>query len=351
MVITLDTRLKYLYSAGLITTHTYNVLYTLGYSTLGDVKFNYPDLNDLLKIRNFGKKGLLEIKRALDSVVLMSITLNTTLKELYAVEIITTRTYNVLSTLGYSTLGEVKLNFPDLTELLNYRNFGQKSLFEIECALESVVSIGDNLQIDISSGEVESDILSLINIINRVYDSLYNNSDDICVYIRDTYPQAINLHNKIFSESDSIFEIVFGKSRSWQVEFRKSVVDFVKGVSENLNGISEKCNSKILILYDKKYKLLVTKIEHFSSADIYNYFCSGTQREMLNIEYDELCKSSLSNKLLRFQREWFPDVNSILPIIDSDNINNYGVSVGNGDINVMLSAHIDGNRSAAADIL
>ena len=25
----------------------------------------------------------------------------------------------------------------------------------------------------------------------------------------------------------------------------------------------------------------------------------------------------------------------------SDNINNYGVSVGNGDINVMLSAHID----------
>lgn len=323
MVITLDTRLKDLCSAGLIGTRTCNSLHYAGYSTLGDVKLNFPDLTDLLKIRNFGLKSLLEIRRVLDSVGLMSITLNTTLKDLYAVEIITTRTYNVLCTLGCSTLGDVKLNFPDLTELLNYKNFGQKSLFEIECALGAVTSIDDNLQIDITSEEIEPDIKSLVVVLNKVYDSLYNNSSEICAYIRDAYPKAIKLHNEIFSEPDSIFKIVLGKSRSWQVDFRKSVVDFVKGVSENLNGISEKCNSKILILYDKKYKLLVSKFEHFSCADIYNNFCSDTQKELLNIEYEKLCKSITLNKLLRFQNEWFPDVNSILPIIDSDNIINY----------------------------
>ena len=69
----------------------------------------------------------------------MEFNLDTTIKELHELGIISVRTYNSLHYAGMDTLGEILNNIETPMDLLNIRNFGRKSYTEVDAILNQMI--------------------------------------------------------------------------------------------------------------------------------------------------------------------------------------------------------------------
>ncbi len=163
-----ESSLNGLYLTGHISTRLYNCLQNLGFTNFNQivqyVKSNGGDCSVFLKIPKFGKKCLMEIEVIMSFMKYSNcnqsnaemdiaiahdsatnagetITLATTIESLNKRNMISARTYNCLTYWELYTIEDVceYVNaVGSIEKLLNIRNFGKKSLLELQIILEQV---------------------------------------------------------------------------------------------------------------------------------------------------------------------------------------------------------------------
>ena len=184
-----ESSLSDLYLTGHISTRLYNCLQDLNFTNFTQVvqyvESNGGDCAIFLKIPKFGQKCLLEIRdimsfmrnsscnqgnTEIDIVLAQNsepicndITLTTTIESLHKQNMISVRTYNCLTYEELYTIGDVweYVNaVGSIDKLLNIRNFGKKSLLELQTILKQVEVSPIEEQISVTEVDIKRNQLN-----------------------------------------------------------------------------------------------------------------------------------------------------------------------------------------------
>ena len=173
----------------------------------------------------------------------MKFNLDTTIKELHELGIISVRTYNSLHYAGMDTLGEILDNIETPMDLLNFRNFGRKAYTEIEVVLNKMIKEHTVKIVEISEDRFLALGETIVNIITNVYTEVTAGDSEVKAYLQAAYPHPSDMHFLVMGEVENMLTVVEYYSREENLEIRHSYKQFIEGVLHEMEGSEEALNS------------------------------------------------------------------------------------------------------------
>ncbi|MBR4468991.1 MAG: hypothetical protein IKS53_06090 [Bacteroidales bacterium] len=241
----------------------------------------------------------------------MEFTLDTTLLELHENGIISARTFNCLYYKGLKTLGQIWESINSPIDLMNYRNFGQKSFAEIEPILNSVAHKSGNN--DPKTKEELQRVYGerIVEIISDAYVTVTAGETELKAYLQAAFPQPIDMHNFVMSDLDNMLAVVEDYSLDENLEIRHSYKQFIDLAMEKMEDAQEAGNA-IYVEYKRKRMDLAVKMESFSHEQIAKYFLSPTAFEYIERIYQEQVESKLSVRSKNFVSKYLPHFSDLI---------------------------------------
>lgn len=324
-----NTTLNELLSEKLISPVTYESLLLhyksfSGSTKLKDVRAVYERLEHN---RSFDKKKLEEIANIFKIV---DINPNTTLRELLDKHYISVRTYNVIRynlslKLGLGrtdepVISQVKTEFSNPLDLLNLRNFGKKSFFELNNVLSLIPDVPSTVVVKDNIGESNDDIdESVYEVINSAYGIALCDENAYTLFIKSLYPTAEEIHYAILSDYSRLFSIYREFDINGNTKIRQYFLDYIREVLQCFKEV-ETSHIGIYTVYVQSENELSQAISDFSFTDRYRYFLDDFKREYIFNYYISLYNTSISVRTKHFIDKFLPTFDDFLPYVDKDGV-------------------------------
>ena len=245
----------------------------------------------------------------------MEFNLDTTIKELHELGIISVRTFNCLHTADYETLGIILDNIETPEDLLKLPKFGRKSYTEVNTILNQMIREHKAVVPEQKEAEFVALGEKIIGIITDAYNEVLVGDSEVKAYLRAAYPQPCDMHFLVMGEVENMLTVVEGYSREENLEIRHSYKQFMEGVLQEMENTQE----ALYYLYNNVYKEykrkslnLAIKMENFSYEQISKYFLSPITRDYLEKTYQEQLESSLSVRSKNFAARFLPHFSDLI---------------------------------------
>ena len=245
----------------------------------------------------------------------MEFNLDTTIKELHELGIISVRTYNSLHYAGMDTLGEILENIETPMDLLNLRNFGRKAYTEIEVVLNKMIKEHTVKTVEISEDRFLALGETIVNIITNVYTEVTAGDSEVKAYLQAAYPHPSDMHFLVMGEVENMLTVVEDYSREENLEIRHSYKQFMEGVLHEMEGSEEALNG-IYKEYKSKSMEFSVSMESFTYEQIAKYFLSPIASDYLEKTYQEQRATTLSVRSNNFSDKFLPHFADLIKYAD-----------------------------------
>ncbi len=244
----------------------------------------------------------------------LSITRETTIRELAKMGVLSVRARNVLVRTNLHTLGDiadyVKKN-PD--GLQGFRNFGRKSQSEIMDLLTTYVftqvETCPEHRIPISLPPI------LDEFVKSLYQSVIEENTPVSNFFGVLHPNYQSLWDAIIDSNNSFLLIHKELGRNGNIELRTIYKRLLSRIESKLAYIHVKDRTKILSLINSKQQALFNSYDRLSSQEIVENFFTPNQYSFLEEKFKELCDKMLSHRARSLQISHLPTLKSILPFL------------------------------------
>ena len=237
----------------------------------------------------------------------MEFNLDTTIKELHELGIISVRTYNSLHYAGMDTLGEILNNIETPMDLLNIRNFGRKSYTEVDAILNQMIREHKAVVPEQKEAKFAALGETIIGIITDAYNEVTAGDTDteVKAYLQAAHPQPCDMHELVMGDLDNMLVVVEEYTLNENLEIRHSYKEFIELVLNKMEYTQEAENA-IYVEYKRKSLNLAIKMGNFSYEQISKYFLSPIARDYLEKTYQAQLESSLSVRSKNFAAKFLP---------------------------------------------
>ena len=235
----------------------------------------------------------------------MEFNLDTTIKELHELGIISVRTYNSLHYAGMDTLGEILNNIETPMDLLNIRNFGRKSYTEVDAILNQMIREHKAVVPEQKEAKFAALGETIIGIITDAFNEVTAGDTEVKAYLQAAHPQPCDMHELVMGDLDNMLVVVEEYTLNENLEIRHSYKEFIELVLNKMEYTQEAENA-IYVEYKRKSLNLAIKMENFSYEQISKYFLSPIARDYLEKTYLAQLESSLSVRSKNFAAKFLP---------------------------------------------
>ena len=235
----------------------------------------------------------------------MEFNLDTTIKELHELGIISVRTYNSLHYAGMDTLGEILNNIETPMDLLNIRNFGRKSYTEVDAILNQMIREHKAVVPEQKEAKFAALGETIIGIITDAYNEVTAGDTEVKAYLQAAHPLPCDMHELVMGDLDNMLVVVEEYTLNENLEIRHSYKEFIELVLNKMEYTQEAENA-IYVEYKRKSLNLAIKMENFSYEQISKYFLSPIARDYLEKTYQAQLESSLSVRSKNFAAKFLP---------------------------------------------
>ncbi len=241
----------------------------------------------------------------------MEFNLDTTIKELHELGIISVRTYNSLHYAGMDTLGEILDNIETPMDLLNIRNFGRKSYTEVDAILNQMIREHKAVVPEQKEAKFAALGETIIGIITDAYNEVTVGDTEVKAYLQAAYPQPCDMHELVMGDLDKMLVVVEEYTLNENLEIRHSYKEFIELVLNKMEYTQEAENA-IYVEYKRKSLNLAIKMENFSYEQISTYFLSPIAKDYLEKSYQAQLESSLSVRSINFAAKFLPHFSDLI---------------------------------------
>ena len=245
----------------------------------------------------------------------MEFNLDTTIKELHELGIISVRTYNSLHYAGMDTLGEILDNIETPMDLLNIRNFGRKSYTEVDAILNQMIREHKAVVPEQKEAKFAALGETIIGIITDAYNEVTAGETEVKAYLQAAYPQPCDMHELVMGDLDNMLVVVEEYTLNENLEIRHSYKEFIELVLNKME-YTQKAENAIYVEYKRKSLNLAIKMENFSYEQISKYFLSPISRDYLEKSYQAQLESSLSVRSKNFAAKFLPHFDDLIKYAD-----------------------------------
>ena len=245
----------------------------------------------------------------------MEFNLDTTIKELHELGIISVRTYNSLHYAGMDTLGEILDNIETPMDLLNIRNFGRKSYTEVDAILNQMIREHKAVVPEQKEAKFAALGETIIGIITDAYKVVTAGDTEVKAYLQAAHPQPCDMHELVMGDIDNMLVVVEEYTLNENLEIRHSYKEFIELVLNKME-YAQKAENAIYVEYKRKSMNLAIKMENFSYEQISKYFLSPIARDYLEKSYQTQLKSSLSVRSKNFAAKFIPHFDDLIKYAD-----------------------------------
>lgn len=235
----------------------------------------------------------------------MEFYLDTTITDLKEMAIISIRTFNCLRSAGLETLGSIAHYINKPYDLLKLRNFGFKSLAEIEPVLKQMTFSNSVPAPEMKREKFAKLGDKAIEIITDAYKTVIEGDTKVKGYLQSVYSHPSDLHYLVMGSLDDMLMVVEGYSREENLEIRHTYKQFIDVVLEKMES-SQEAGNEVYPEYKKKGINLSYRMEYFSPEQIINYFLSPVAYEYLEEAYQEQVALYLSVRSRNFVAKYLP---------------------------------------------
>ena len=245
----------------------------------------------------------------------MEFNLDTTIKELHELGIISVRTYNSLHYAGMDTLGEILDNIETPMDLLNIRNFGRKSYTEVDAILNQMIREHKAVVPEQKEAKFAALGETIIGIITDAYNEVTAGETEVKAYLQAAYPKPYDMHELVMGDLDNMLVVVEEYTLNENLEIRHSYKEFIELVLNKME-YNQKAENAIYVEYKRKSLNLAIKMENFSYEQISKYFLSPISRDYLEKSYQAQLESSLSVRSKNFAAKFLPHFDDLIKYAD-----------------------------------
>ena len=245
----------------------------------------------------------------------MEFNLDTTIKELHELGIISVRTYNSLHYAGMETLGEILDNIETPMDLLNLRNFGRKSYTEVDAILNQMIREHKAVAPEQKEAKFAALGEAIIGIITEAYNEVTAGDTEVKAYLQAAHPQPCDMHELVMGDLDNMLVVVEEYTLNENLEIRHSYKEFIELVLNKMEYV-QKAENAIYVEYKRKSLNLAIKMENFSYEQISKYFLSPIARDYLEKSYQAQLESSLSVRSKNFSAKFLPHFADLIKYAD-----------------------------------
>lgn len=245
----------------------------------------------------------------------MEFNLDTTIKELHELGVISVRTLNSLHYAGMYTLEEVLDNIEAPMDLLNLRNFGRKSYMEMEGVLNNMIKEHAVTTIEINEDQFLALGEKIVNIITDVYTEVTAGDSEVKAYLQAAYPHPSDMHFLVMGEIENMLTVVEDYSREENLEIRHAYKQFMEGVLQEMENTQEALNN-VYKEYKHKSMELSMRMESFTYEQIAKYFLSPIASDYLEKTYQEQRATALSVRSNNFSDRFLPHFPDLIKYAD-----------------------------------
>lgn len=245
----------------------------------------------------------------------MEFNLDTTIKELHELGIISVRTYNSLHYAGMDTLGEILDNIETPMDLLNIRNFGRKSYTEVDAILNQMIREHKAVVPEQKEAKFAALGETIIGIITDAYNEVTAGETEVKAYLQAAYPQPCDMHELVMGDLDNMLVVVEEYTLNENLEIRHSYKKYIELVLSKMEYV-QKAENAIYVEYKRKSLNLAIKMENFSYEQISKYFLSPIARDYLEKSYQAQLESSLSVRSKNFAAKFIPHFADLIKYAD-----------------------------------
>ena len=245
----------------------------------------------------------------------MEFNLDTTIKELHELGIISVRTYNSLHYAGMDTLGEILDNIETPMDLLNIRNFGRKSYTEVDAILNQMIREHKAVVPEQKEAKFAALGETIIGIITDAYNEVTVGDTEVKAYLQAAYPQPCDMHELVMGDLDNMMVVVEEYTLNENLEIRHSYKKYIELVLSKME-YAQKAENAIYVEYKRKSLNLAIKMENFSYEQISKYFLSPIARDYLEKSYQAQLESSLSVRSINFAAKFIPHFADLIKYAD-----------------------------------
>ena len=245
----------------------------------------------------------------------MEFNLDTTIKELHELGIISVRTYNSLHYAGMETLGEILDNIETPMDLLNLRNFGRKSYTEVDAILNQMIREHKAVVPEQKEAKFAALGETIIGIITDAYNVVTAGDTEVKAYLQAAHPQPCDMHELVMGDLDNMLVVVEEYTLNENLEIRHSYKEFIELVLNKME-YAQKAENAIYVEYKRKSLNLAIKMENFSYEQISKYFLSPIARDYLEKSYQAQLESSLSVRSKNFAAKFIPHFDDLIKYAD-----------------------------------
>ena len=245
----------------------------------------------------------------------MEFNLDTTIKELHELGIISVRTYNSLHYAGMETLGEILDNIETPMDLLNLRNFGRKSYTEVDAILNQMIREHKAVVPEQKEAKFAALGETIIGIITDAYNEVTAGDTEVKAYLQAAHPQPCDMHELVMGDLDNMLVVVEEYTLNENLEIRHSYKEFIELVLNKME-YAQKAENAIYVEYKRKSLNLAIKMENFSYEQISKYFLSPIARDYLEKSYQAQLESSLSVRSKNFAAKFIPHFDDLIKYAD-----------------------------------
>ena len=260
----------------------------------------------------------------------MNITLDTYLKELLDIGLISVRTFNSLSNAGILDIKSI-LDFIEYKEnavlnldtLLTLRNFGAKCQFEIKELLLPLLNKSENLISDVEYEKNTGGLhfmykpgVSLSDILQKHWEVMVSSDEKVNKIVASKFKSYKELYRIVISKNVEQLLSIEGDSRDTTLAFRELVLLYLRMVYLDLKKSNVPTIKKISYIFNTTITFLSTRIDSapcvpFNKNDLSEYHTSYIQ-----IKYEKLCNSLLSTRALNVVNINFPNFIDFIEVYD-----------------------------------
>ena len=245
----------------------------------------------------------------------MEFNLDTTIKELHELGIISVRTYNSLHYAGMDTLGEILNNIETPMDLLNIRNFGRKSYTEVDAILNQMIREHKAVVPEQKEAKFAALGEAIIGIITDAYNEVTAGDNEVTAYLQAAYQRPCDMHELVMGELDNMLNVVEEYTLNENLEIRHSYKKYIELVLGKMEYAQEAENA-IYVEYKRKSLNLAIKMENFSYEQISKYFLSPIAKDYLENSYQAQLESSLSVRSKNFAAKFLPHFSDLIKYAD-----------------------------------
>ena len=241
----------------------------------------------------------------------MDIYQDTTIKSLFENGLISTRTYNCLSSLHFKTIEDIQSYSDNPLDLLNERNFGKKALVEVTSVLSRVIDKVNPFNVELNP----DGHFSFNSCIDMAFDNIKRLNNKLSNRIQAKFESGQELHKTLVNDYSYILNIEPDFNQEENQSIREVYLNFISDVIAGLKDHSLE-NEGIYPVYKRLHTEIALRINDFSDFEIAHFFMPPALRSYIQDFYQKMYNKHLSTRAVHFVEKRIPSFDNLILYFD-----------------------------------